>query len=99
MTKCAGTISSYEFFKRYPDERAAIAYVEARHWPSGVICPRCGGSKTARLRQYPYHLCRGCRSKFTVRTGTVFERSHISLDKWLYSMYLFQTARKGVSSL
>ena len=37
--------------------------------------------------------------KFTVRTGTVFERSHIPLDKWLYAMYILQTARKGVSSL
>ena len=41
----------------------------------------------------------GLRKKFTVRTGTVFERSHIPLDKWFYAIYLLQTARKGISSL
>ena len=36
---------------------------------------------------------------FTIRTGTIFERSHIPLHKWLYAMYLLVTARKGISSL
>ena len=51
------------------------------------------------MKDTPYHQCNDCRQKFTVRTGTVFERSHIPLDKWLYAMYILQTARKGVSSL
>jgi hypothetical protein len=40
-----------------------------------------------------------CKEDFTVRTGTIFERSHIPLDKWLYAMYLISTARKGISSM
>jgi hypothetical protein len=36
---------------------------------------------------------------FTVRTGTIYERSHIPLHKWLYAMYLLMTARKGISSM
>ncbi len=34
-----------------------------------------------------------------MRTGTIFERSHVPLHKWLYAMYLLVTARKGISSL
>jgi transposase-like protein len=45
-----------------------------------------------------YH-CGACRKKFTVRVGTIFERSHIPLHKWLYAMYLLVTARKGISSM
>ena len=93
------TISAYEFFKTFPDERSAIEYIESRRWADGVICPHCDSNRTTRQRDYRYHQCKDCRQKFTVRTGTVFERSHISLDKWLYAMYLLQTARKGISSL
>ncbi len=93
------TISAFEFFRRYPNERAAIEYVEQRRWPDGITCAYCESERTTRQRDYRYHQCKDCRKKFTVRTGTIFERSHISLDKWLYAMYLLQTSRKGISSL
>ena len=93
------TISAYQFFKTFPDERAAIEYIEAIRWPDGAICPYCESDRTSRQKTYQYHQCKDCRQKFTVRTATVFERSHIPLDKWLYAMYILQTARKGVSSL
>ena len=93
------TISTYEFFTSFPDERSAVDYVEAIRWPYIVVCPHCESGRTSRQRAYQYHQCKDCRKKFTVRTGTVFERSHVPLDKWLYAMYLTQTARKGVSSM
>lgn len=94
-----GTISAFEFFQRFPDERAALEYLEGRRWGGKIECPHCGSERTSRQRQYQYHQCKDCRKKFTVRTGTIFERSHIPLHKWLYAMYLLQTARKGISSV
>ena len=38
-------------------------------------------------------------SPIVMRTGTIFERSHVPLHKWVYAMYLLVTARKGISSL
>ena len=93
------TISAYEFFKSFPNEASAIEYIEGLRWANGITCPHCEGSRTSRMKDSQYHQCKDCRKKFTVRTGTVFERSHIPLDKWLYAMYILQTARKGVSSL
>ena len=93
------TISAYQFFKTFPNERSAIEHVESLRWPHIVACPFCTSGRTTRLQTYPYHKCKDCLRKFTVRTGTVFERSHIPLDKWLYAIYILQTARKGVSSL
>lgn len=93
------TISAWEFFKKFPDEQSAIVYLEGIRWADGVVCPHCDGERTARQKSFQYHQCKDCRKKFTVRTGTVFERSHIPLDKWLFAMYILQTARKGVSSL
>ena len=93
------TISAYEFFKRFPNEASAIEYIEGLRWADGMICPHCDSQRTGRMKDSQYHQCKGCRKKFTVRTGTIFERSHIPLDKWLYAMYILETARKGVSSL
>ena len=99
MAGSGGTISAYEFFQRFPDEWSAIQYIESRRWPEGVICPYCHSERSSRQRDRRYHQCKDCRKKFTVCTGTIFHRSHIPLDKWLYAMYLLQTARKGISSM
>ena len=93
------TISAYEFFKSFPNEASAIEYIEGLRWADGIICPHCDSQRSGRMKDSQYHQCKDCRKKFTVRTGTIFERSHIPLDKWLYAMYILETARKGVSSL
>ena len=94
-----GTISTFEFFEMFPDEATSLQYLEDLRWENGVSCPYCTSVRTTRLKAHPYHMCKGCRRKFTVRTDTVFERSHIPIQKWLYAMYLLQTARKGISSM
>ena len=93
------TISTFQLFAKFPDESSAIAYFEKRLWPNGPICPTC--RKTGRItkRKDGFYACNACFLRFTVRTGTIFERSHVPLHKWLYAMYLLVTSRKGVSSL
>lgn len=94
------TISTYEFLTRFPNADAARTYLEERRWPKGAICPACGCIERIQARKITgYFRCLNCKTDFTVRTGTIFERSHVPLDKWLYAMYLMATARKGVSSL
>jgi transposase-like protein len=93
------TISTYQVFQLFPDEDSARKYMEGRRWPNGVICPACEEAKRITPRKNGFYRCNACKSDFTVRTGTIFERSHIPLHKWVYAMYLLMTARKGVSSL
>ncbi len=93
------TISTFEFFEMFPDEDTAIDYLEDLRWGQGLYCPHCDSERVKRLKQVPYFLCNDCRKKFTVRTDTVFERSHVPLQKWLYAMYLLETSRKGISSI
>jgi len=93
------TISTAELFRLFPDEAAARAYLEARRWPDGARCPICASGERITTRKAGYYRCNACREDFTVRTGTIFERSHVSLRAWCYSMYLLVTARKGISSL
>jgi len=94
------TISAYEFLKKFPDERAARLHIEERRWQGSPVCPHCGEAHRIQTRKAEgYYRCLACKTDFTVRTGTIFERSHVPLDKWLYAIYLLVTSRKGVSSL
>ena len=97
------TISTYQFLKRFPDETTARRYLEDRRWNGSPVCPHCGSvgkmHKQSRNGTEGYYRCPDCSQVFTVRTGTIFERSHVPLDKWLYAIYLIVTSRKGISSL
>jgi len=87
----------------FNDEAAAYAYVEARVWANGRVCPHCGvfdrsaplKGKTNRIGLYK---CYACRKPFTVKVGTIFEDSHIQLRDWLVAMYLMSSSKKGISS-
>ena len=83
----------------FHDEAAARAHLEAQRWPNGPVCPHCGvvgeATRMAGEAHRPGLLeCRACRKQFSVTIGTVFERSHVPLHKWIYAMYLLVTARK-----
>lgn len=93
------TISVFELFKLFPNQESARLYLEARLWPNGPQCPVCGLGERVTVRKGGFYRCNQCREDFTVRTNTIFERSHIPLHKWIYAMYLLVTARKGISSV
>jgi transposase-like protein len=93
------TISTFQLFQMFPDAETARVYLEARLWPNGAVCPTCKGQERITTRKGGFYRCNACKLDFTVRTGTVFERSHVPLHKWVYAMYLLVTARKGISSM
>ena len=93
------TISTFELFALIPDAETARVYLEKRLWPNGPRCPVCGLGERITARAGGFYRCNQCKEDFTVRTGTIFERSHVPLHKWVYAMYLLLTARKGISSL
>ncbi|MGO9569137.1 MAG: IS1595 family transposase [Desulfomonilaceae bacterium] len=87
----------------FQNEEAAYAYVEARIWPNGPVCPHCGATEriskmkgeSTRIGTYK---CYACRKQFTVKIGTIFESSHIPLRLWLQAMTLISASKKGISS-
>ncbi len=86
----------------FTNEASAIEHLEASRWSQGVTCPLCGSADKAKKMggktQAGMFLCGDCRGKFTVRTGTVFERSHIPLHKWLLATHLMASSKKGISA-
>src|SRR5580700_4007631 len=87
----------------YHDEDAAREFLETNRWPDFVFCPLCGSpdkiSKLGGESMGPgWWYCGSCQDKFTVRVGTVMERSHIPLHKWLLAFRLMASSKKGVSA-
>jgi transposase-like protein len=86
---------------QFTNEKAAIAHLEASRWPDGVNCPHCGSVTVTRMggeTQAGMFQCNDCRDKFTPRTGTVMERSHIPVHKWLLAIHLLNSSKKGMSA-
>ncbi len=87
----------------FHNEEAAYAFVEARIWPHGPVCPKCGvigghyklEGKSTRIG---VHKCGSCRKPFTVKIGTIFEASHIPMHVWLQAIFLIASSKKGISS-
>jgi len=87
----------------FHDEAAARAHLEAQRWPNGPVCPHCGvigeATRLAGEKHRPGLLeCRACRRQFSVTVGTVFERSHVPLHKWVLAVQLLTSSKKGMSS-
>jgi transposase-like protein len=87
----------------FNNEDEARKVIEASRWPNGVTCPHCGISENVsplggRSMGPGWYHCNGCREKFTVRTGTLYERSHIPLHKWLLATHLLTSSKKGISA-
>lgn len=91
--------------KIYSDEEAARKHLEALQWPEGPVCPHCGNADQERIKAMQgkstrpgVYKCNECRKPFSVTVGTVFERSHIPLSKWLYAVHLMTASKKGISA-
>ena len=78
----------------------SLKFVEKVLWSQGVVCGYCQSKRVSKKnKKTGFFQCKDCRKKFNVKTGTIFHRSKLPLNKWLYAIYLTQTGRKGISSL
>ena len=96
----------------FGDEEKCHDFLMAMRWPDGIRCPLCDSDKIGKLvvtftkdrkgniRETPRRIwnCKNCRKQFTVKAGTIFEDSPLSLDKWLPATWLIVNAKNGTSS-
>lgn len=85
--------------KRFPDEKAAEAFFAEKRWGRNITCPYCKNENIYKMAGSQPYKCGVCHTKFTAKTGTIMEGSHMSIRMWLFAMYLMGSSRKGISSL
>src|SRR5688572_4388594 len=87
--------------KFFSDDLFCINIIASLRWQDGkAICPKCGDTNNTFLESRKVWQCKnkGCRKQFSVKVGTIFEDSPVSLDKWLTAMWLIVNAKNGISS-
>ena len=86
--------------KYFANPQNCIDYIVARRWPNGVVCPTCGSDKVSFVPSRRLWQCktRHAKAQFSVKVGTIFEDSAISLEKWLAAMWMVANCKNGVSS-
>jgi transposase-like protein len=97
----------------FQSEEAARAHFEKLRWEGGVpVCFHCGvvgdatlvkrdEAKAAKRKKHArdgLYYCRSCGGQFTATMGTVYEDSHIPLNKWLLATHLMNSCKRGVSA-
>jgi transposase-like protein len=96
------TIAQFEAM--FPDEEACKAYLQARRWPNGVHCPRCGNDKVFPVKSMPFKWqCYQCAPnqgyRFSVIAGTIFENTNKPLRDWFRVTHFMLASKKGMSAL
>lgn len=89
----------------YSDENKAREHLEKLLWPTGPFCPHCGNADPAKITKLAgkstrpgVYKCNECEKPFSVTVGTVFESSHVPLNKWLYAAHKLNSGKKGISA-
>lgn len=87
----------------FHDADKAREHLEALRWASGRFCPHCGEAENTvavagEKHRAGLYYCNACKGQFTVTVGTVMERSHIPLHKWVAAFHLMAASKKGMSA-
>jgi transposase-like protein len=93
-----------QFDAMFGDETDCKAYLQARRWPNGVHCPRCGNDKVFPVSSMPfkwqcYKCAPGSGYRFSVTAGTIFENTNKPLRDWFRVVHLMLASKKGMPAL
>ncbi|MGC1106359.1 MAG: IS1595 family transposase [Candidatus Acidiferrales bacterium] len=84
---------------RFDRESKCREYLERLRWPNGPLCAKCGGKEFARVQgRESIQRCTGCQTQVSVMAGTVFNDSHLPLQKWFLATFILTQSKKGVSA-
>jgi len=92
-------LSEPEFQAAYGTEEQCRAAVEELRWPTGFVCPICGGRQGTRLSTRPKIQCRSCRHQASSTAGTIFASTKLPLTSWFLAIRLISRAAEGVTSV
>jgi transposase-like protein len=96
----------YDVPKMFSTEQECIQHLVNMRWPHGVRCVACNSDwvnrydsqgKTGKFRRV--YQCGDCGKQFTPMAGTLFQDSHLPLQKWFMAIALIAEAKKGMSAM
>ena len=80
-------MSLADIFERYPTQESCISHLERIRWKDNPHCPYCASINVAQKQEgerIGRWNCHDCKSSFNVLSGTMFQNTHIPLQKWFF---------------
>ena len=94
-------LTLFELQRMFPTDQVAKKWVENIRWQNGIECPHCQGSniQTEVTHKTMDYRCRSCRKWFSVRTGTLMQKSKLPILYWVYAVYIQTYSLKSMASM
>lgn len=86
------------FFIKFPDEDSCISYFKDVRLASGLTCPKCNSKHLAWIENRLSFQCDHCGYRLPLFTGTVMEKSHISLYNWFFTAHMMTSIKQVLSA-
>lgn len=86
-----------QMMQAFPDEQSAIDHFTAIRWKAGAYCPHCKSERVYHFSDNRTHKCGGCRKRFSIKVGTIFEDSKIPLHSWMLAIWMLTSHKKGIA--
>ncbi len=98
MAKQKQEMNLVNLMEQYSNEDSCREMLAKLRWHDGVQCPRCGNKSIRNSYTRDQYDCGSCGYQFSVITGTIFQDTHLPLQKWFIAIYLMIESKKGISA-
>ena len=88
----------FDLFAAFPDEQACVDHLREIRWRDGEFCPYCGDGRVYHFSDLKTFKCGGCRRRFSIKVGTIFEDTKLFLRKWFMAIWMITNHPKGIAS-
>ncbi len=91
----------FDILNRFPDQQSCIDHLERIRFGNEPFCPLCGVVDVARKKERDLigrWNCHACKASFNVLSKTIFQGTHMPLQKWFMAIALILNAKKSLSS-
>ena len=90
--------SLFDLMATFPDEQSCVDHLRAIRWRDGEFCPHCKGNRIYHFSDRKTFKCGDCKTRFSIKVGTIFEDTKLPLRKWFMAIWLITNHPKGVAS-
>lgn len=88
----------FTFSAHFGDEEACRLHFKQERDKIGVKCHRCGHDQHYWIKSRWSYECKSCRSRTSLRSGTIMQGSNLSFLIWYRAMFLMSATKKGFSA-
>lgn len=88
----------FSFTAHFDSEISCREHFKLERDKIGVSCRRCQHVQHYWIKSQWSYECKKCRSRTSLRSGTIMQNSNLSFLVWYKTMFLLSMTKKGFSS-